>query len=196
MSVPGVLCINDLKGLLASFGLFFFLCVEVVASEMPSPEFIKGMSYELDGRATMHAITANMAKRFDEGEMNTYWSSYHRLEEFSRPRYENIARVLGIELPGRTWVSIKARVISWSPGFMMPWVIENLRNRTVEYVERLRWLSGIGPAEEREFYAYMVRQELMQIQLMDLALKKEYAAAEDLVARFIAQESVAREHSF
>lgn len=89
MSVPGVLCINDLKGLLAGFGLFLFLCVEVVASEMPSPEFIKGMSYEFDGRATMHAITANMAKRFDEGEMNTYWSSYHRLEEFSRPRYEN-----------------------------------------------------------------------------------------------------------
>lgn len=181
---------------LAGFWLLLSLCTDVAASEMPSPEFIKGMYYELDGRATMHAITANMANRFEEGAMRNYWKSYHQLEEFSRPKYERMAKAFGIELPGRTWISVKSKVISWLPGLMISGAISELRSKTVVYVERLRWLSEIGPAEERDFYAYMVRQELLQVQLMDIALRKEYLAAEDLVAQFIAQESVVRENSF
>ncbi|MNR01193.1 hypothetical protein D3C85_1169910 [compost metagenome] len=79
---------------------------------------------------------------------------------------------------------------------MISGAISDLRDRTVAYVERLRWLSEVGPAEGRDFYTYMVRQELLQVQLMDIALRKEYLAAEDLVAQFIAQESVVRENSF
>lgn len=147
------------------------------------------MAYELNGRAAMHAITANMAKRFSEGVMHVYWNSYHQLEEFSRPRYERVAGVFGIELPGKAWVSIKARMVSWLPGFMIPLVLSGLRNRTVAYVGRLRWLSEIGPAEESDFYAYMVRQEVLQVKLMDIALGKECLAAKDLVEQFIAHES-------
>ena len=172
-------------------GVWFLLllCVDVSAAKMPSSEFVAGMSYELDGRATMHAVTAKMAKRFEDGPMHVYWSAYNRLEEFSRPRYEAIAKRLGIKLPGKTWVAVKARIITWLPDFMISGVVADLRKRTIVYVDKLRRLAEIGPAEEKDFYAYMVRQELLQVQLMDLALKEEYVAAENLVAKFIARES-------
>lgn len=158
--------------------------------------FVKWMAYELNGRATMHALTSDMARRFNEGPMHVYWSSYHQLEEFSRTRYEAAARIFGIELPGKSWVSIKSRVISWLPGFMIPSAILWLRDRTVAYVERLRWLSEIGPAEAGNFYSYMVRQEILQVQLMGFALEEEYSAAKSLVERFIAQESAMRQFQF
>jgi hypothetical protein len=176
--------------------LLLFLWFDTSASEMPNSEFIDGMAYELDGRATMHAITANMAERYADGPMHTYWSSYHRLEAFSKPKYENIARVFGVALPGKTWISVKSKVISCLPGFMIPGALADLRKRTIAYVDKLRWLSEIGPAEERDFYAYMVRQELMQVQLMELALREEYVAAESLVAEFISRESAAGGNSF
>ncbi|WP_147310758.1 hypothetical protein [Pseudomonas citronellolis] len=162
---------------------------------MLNPEFVKWMAYELNGRAMMHAITANMARRFNEGAVHVYWSSYHQLEAFSKPRYEHVARVFGIELPNESWISVKSRVVSWLPGFMIPGAISGLRNRTVAYIEHLRWLSGIGPAEEKDFYAYMVRQEALQVRLMDVALGTELLVAKGLVEQFIAQETVVRQLS-
>ncbi len=73
---------------LISMWLLFCLSFEVRASEVLSPDFIDGMSYELNGRASMHAVTANMAARFGEGEKHVYWRSYHQLENFSKPRYK------------------------------------------------------------------------------------------------------------
>ncbi|MBC9251166.1 hypothetical protein A9179_12850 [Pseudomonas alcaligenes] len=179
-----------------SVWLLLFFRFDVVASEMPGSEFFDGMFYELDGRATMHAITANMAERFEAGPLHTYWSSYHRLEEFSRPKYERVAGILGVQLPNRSWILIKAKAISCLPQFMMSKVMSGLRQRTIVYVERLRRLSEIGPAEGHDFYAYMVRQELLQVQIMDLALREEYSAAEELVAQFITQESAMSDRPF
>lgn len=147
------------------------------------------MAYELNGRAMMHAITANMSQRFNEGLMHAYWSSYHKLEEFSRPQYERVAKVFEIELLDKFFILIKSRVICWLPDCVIPLILTGLRKRTVAYVERLRWLAEIGPAEEREFFEYMVRQELLQVKLMDLALGNEYQLASHLVERFINQES-------
>lgn len=170
-------------------GVIFFLCTDVVFSQVLNAEFTKGMAYELDGRATMHALTANQAKRSADPALRAYWRAYHRLEEFSRPRYEEKARELGIALPNQRWIAAKARVFSWLPGFMFSRAMADLRSRTIIYVDTLRRLAELGPAEGQAFYAYMVRQELLQVRLMDLALAGDYLAAEPLVAGFIAQES-------
>jgi len=170
-------------------GVIFFLCTDVVFSQVLNAEFTRGMSYELDGRATMHALTANMARRTADPALRAYWRAYHRLEEFSRPRYEEKARELGIALPNPRWVAAKARMFSWLPGFLFSRIMGDLRSRTIVYVDTLRRLAELGPAEGQAFYAYMVRQELLQVRLMDLALAGDYLAAEPLVAGFIAQES-------
>lgn len=178
---------------LVSMWLLFFLSFEVRASEVLSPEFIDGMSYELNGRAAMYAITANMAARFGRGPKHVYWSAYHRLESFSRPRYRAFAERFGIQLPGKTWISIKSKALSGLPVIMLPSIFSDLRKRTIVYVDKLRALSEIGPAEESDFLDYMVRQELLQVKLMDLLLRNEYLAAEELVADFIARESLVGE---
>lgn len=174
---------------LVGMWFLFLSSFEVRASEVLSPEFIDGMSYELNGRATMHAVTANMAARFKRGPKHVYWSSYHRLESFSQPRYKAFAKKFGIQLPGETWISIKSKALSGFPEFMVPGIFSDLRKRTVAYVDQLKALSEIGPVEERTFLDYMVRQEELQVKLMGVLLREDYLAGEELVAEFVARES-------
>lgn len=184
----GIWGVGVSRRVIAAFFLFF--CVgEAVSAQVKSSEFMEGLSYELDGRATMLSIAVRMAKRFEGEDKYIYWRSYQRLEEFSRPRYEGVAKRLGVGLPNETWVSVKAVFFSGLPNFLISIVISSLHERTVIYVEKLRRLGQIGPAEEKEFYGYMVRQELLQVQLIECALREDYLGAETIVAEFIAKES-------
>jgi len=177
---------------LAAIFFFLYLCGNAIASEMKSRDFVKGISYELEGRATMRAITASLSDRFEEGELHVYWSSYNRLEEFSKGRYEKVARRLGIELPGNTWILTKAKIVSFLPEFAILLVLKDLRERTIVYIDKLQKIAEIGPVEEGEFYGYMIRQEKLQVELMDLALSGKYMVADDVVNQFIDRESQLR----
>ncbi len=54
--------------------------------------------------------------------------------------------------------------------------------------EDLKRLRDAGPALERAFLGYLVRQEELQVRMMHAALIKEYAAIPAMVSDFLAAE--------
>jgi hypothetical protein len=166
---------------------------EVAIPSTPTldPAFVAGMKYELDGRATMRAVSQRLAARMTGEPMAQFWAAYHRLEEFSQPRYRQVIDDLGLPTPNPNWVRFKAALIALIPRFLMTPVLKILHKRTGAYVGKLRHLGTIGPAQHQSFYAYMVAQESLQIELQAAALAEDYPGAARLVDAFISRESAA-----
>ncbi len=150
-----------------------------------SPAFIEGFKSEIANRNFSKLTTKAMAERFKNQKNFLFWESYHKLEQLNSKHYSRIASYWGISTDISYWTKIKALVMSVIPSVFIDSTLKSALTRTEDYVVLLKELNAVGPSSERGFLDYMVKQEVLQVDIMKLALAGEFDAAADAVDDFI-----------
>ncbi|UXY50610.1 hypothetical protein [Pseudomonas tohonis] len=151
-----------------------------VKSSMPSKVFIKGFRHELANRAFALLAVERMAERLGDDRRGVFWRTYLDLEHFNGPRYQAAAIRWGLHRPPGLLTRLKAWALSSVPLALHGALLTLVYRETVKYLAWLRELQHQGPANARAFLEYMVAQEELQVEMMRLALRGQYA---QLVAR-------------
>lgn len=155
---------------------------------MPSNVFIKGFRYELSNRAFALLAVERLALRTEGTEQSALWSAYRVLERFNAAVYAKAAANWGLDDTPGWWPSFKARAFCSVPRVFESWMMRFVYAETVAYVEELKVLHRIGPSEARTFLDYMVAQEELQVEMMEMAMAKRFAEIEPLVTGFINEQ--------
>ncbi|MER8041213.1 hypothetical protein ACWEP8_27050 [Streptomyces hydrogenans] len=142
---------------------------------MLSKEFTKGFDYELQNRQFALISMSGVARRLDGDPRSSFWGGYSRLERFNVPRYEQAALRWGMDAKPTAWTRARGTLIGATPTFMLHSLLEFAYPRTVKYLEDLRRVRGTGPDDGLAFLDYMVDQEVVQIEMMQLALKGRFS---------------------
>ncbi|WP_431823758.1 hypothetical protein [Burkholderia sp. F1] len=146
-----------------------------VTTGMPTDAFIKGFRYELANRAFALRAIARVARRLDGDARLPFWEAYLKLEQFNAPRYRAAARTWGLDAAPGWWTRGKAWAVGSVPKLLLTSLLKFVYSQTVPYLEELRNLRRIGPAEAHAFLDYVVDQEAVQVEMMRLALDGRHA---------------------
>lgn len=179
------------KNYVTALGLMLITCLTGSSlsaktnANAPTDEFIKGFKHELSNRAFALRTAERLSKRLEGDEQHTFWQAYLKLEQFNLLRYQAAAFNWDLDSNTGWWPEIKAWIVSWAPSALMEPALKATHASTVRYVETLRSLQQIGPADSQDFLNYMVAQEILQVEMMELALRGEYAEIMKHVDDFI-----------
>lgn len=147
---------------------------------MPSKKFISGFRHELANRAFALIAVRRMAERLQGDERRVFWKTYWDLERFNAPRYAAAARQWAPAFKPGLWPVLKAWLVSSVPNPLLGLLLKVVHRETVKYLKWLKALRDMGPADARLFLDYMIEQEELQIEMMQLALSDRYT---DIVRR-------------
>jgi hypothetical protein len=140
---------------------------------MLSKEFIHGIDYELQNRAFALKAITRIAQRVQGTPEHIFWSSYERLEKFNTPRYATYAKKLGLDPSPSFFTKAKALTVSSTPSVLLDELLKLVYSKTKVYMEDLKNVRALGPEDDNQFLDYMIAQEQVQIELMELAINKQ-----------------------
>ncbi|MFF2777404.1 hypothetical protein ACFVU3_21135 [Streptomyces sp. NPDC058052] len=142
---------------------------------MYSAEFSKGFDYELQNRQFALISMSGVARRLGRDPQVAFWGGYSELERFNVPRYEQAARKWGMNTEPTAWTKARGSLVGATPKFMLRSLLKFAYPRTVKYLDDLRRVRGAGPGDGRKFLDYMIDQEVVQIEMMRLALNQRFS---------------------
>lgn len=164
------------------------LVTPVAANEKKSninQEFIDGFQYEIANRSFSLMTSKQMIEKFDGEPMQIFWKSYQRLEQFNVEQYARVVNQFGLNMQPELWAEGKAYLLGLLPKIFIDFALQSALNKTKIYVDKLSYLRGIGPESDIDFLDYMVAQESLQVEMMQLALDGRYQDSQILVDLFI-----------
>lgn len=151
---------------------------------MLSKAFVKGFQYELANREFALRVVMRMADRAVGAEEQSFWSAYSELERFNALHYRAAAQVWGFDMEPGYLTRLKAWAVGWMLFFSRGPTMRRVYFETVKYVEVLRHLRNIGPADASLFLNYVVEQEELQIKIMRMAFTERFAEVSEIVDAF------------
>ncbi|MEL4297395.1 MULTISPECIES: hypothetical protein [Acinetobacter] len=152
---------------------------------MSSEQFIQGIQYELQNRAFALKAITRISIRMQGTAEYVFWDAYRKLEQFNTPRYAAYAHKLGLDATPSFLTEAKAWTMSSIPALFLNQLLQLVHTRTIVYMENLKKVRTLGSVEDRAFLNYMIAQEQLQIEFMELAIKKQYQEIKPRLDQFI-----------
>ncbi|WP_432062398.1 hypothetical protein [Streptomyces sp. S1] len=159
---------------------------------MFSTQFTEGFDYELQNRRFALISMSGIARRLHGDPRISFWGGYSDLERFNVPRYEEAARRWGRSAKPTAWTRVRGALIGATPRFMLRPLLAFAYPKTVKYLEDLRRVRGTGPEDGKAFLDYMVDQEVVQIEMMRLALDDRFSEIAPKLEDFFSKYEDAR----
>ncbi len=151
---------------------------------MLSKKFIEGIEYELQNRAFALRAIERIANKTVGTPEHIFWSSYEQLEKFNVPRYAAFAKKRGLTTAPSFFTKAKAWSVSSTPSCLLDALLKFVYTKTKVYLEDLKKVSALGVIEDKSFLDYMIAQEVIQIEMMELALNKQFSAIAPKLKQF------------
>ncbi|AZC23950.1 MULTISPECIES: hypothetical protein [Pseudomonas] len=142
---------------------------------MASEAFIHDFARELANRAFALITVRRLCERLEGDKSQVFWKTYWDLELFNADRYGAAARHWGLDATPAAMTRLKAWLISSTPKVLLGALVRVFHKGTIDYVDWLRKLRQAGPVEARAFLDYMVEQEVLQVEMMQLAIAGRYS---------------------
>lgn len=152
---------------------------------MRSQQFLNGINYELQNRAFALSAITSIANRVQGTQEYIFWSAYEKLERFNTTHYFAYAEKFGLDATPSFLTKAKVSLISSTPSFLLDELLKLVYSKTKVYLEHLKQVHAQGTEADGEFLDYMLAQEQVQIELMELAIKKQYRDIPSKIDQFI-----------
>lgn len=152
---------------------------------MASCKFMKGMKYEIANRAFALNAIERISNRVKGRPEYIFWNSYVELEKFNAPKYLKFAKKLGLDPTPSLYTRTRAWSTNLIPIFLFGPTLKLVYVLTKVYLKDLKKIRDLGSLEDMKFLNYMVAQEELQIELMELAIAKKYSEIKSKTSDFI-----------
>lgn len=153
----------------------------------PHEEFLTLLDYEAQNRAFAFQSVARMARKTAEKETGPFWQAYADLEALNQHLYKPYLEKYNIDAEPRWATQLKG----WAGGIigkLFPeTVLAFMQQATVAYVPKLQRLAQLAPEslEDKKFFAFVVAQEEVQAEAMQLLGQGHALQAADHITSFV-----------
>lgn len=154
---------------------------------MPSEQFTHGFRHELANRSFALRCTEVIVGHLHGDPRHAFWESYAELERFNAPRYAQAADRWGLNTQPSIWTRLRGATAGAAPKPRLTPLLKFAYPTTVAYLEELHRLRSIGTRDGKAFLDYMVNQEALQVEVLQLALTTRYQEAATRVDEFLAK---------
>ena len=156
----------------------------------PNAAYLKILEDEVQNRAFALfscRLINNRAKDPDEIEFYAAWLAF---EEFQKQQYAPVARKYGFvqepswsaKMQGRI-ADVAARMLSEMT------VLKTMVKQTNDYIGKLEEMERLAPQSDRDFAAYVVKQERIQPPVMQFRIDGESHKGAAMMRNFIAEHA-------
>ena len=152
---------------------------------MLSKDFLNGIEFELQNRAFALKAITRISNRMQGTPEHVFWNAYERLENFNTAIYSAYAEKLAVDATPSFFAKLKASTLSSTPSFLLDELLKLVYSKTKVYMEDLKRVRALGPVEDSKFLDYMIAQEQVQIEMMELAIKKQFNEIKPKIDQFL-----------
>ncbi len=157
---------------------------------MPTEEFLELFDMEIQNRSFAMRSAEEMAERASDPEDVAWYETWLAFEQFNQTQYAPFAEKYGLSQEARTVAKIQASLAILA-GKVLPddVTMKFMLDETIKYLEKLKELAELAPEEDRTFFDYVVEQEEMQINALQLRVDGKGQESTALISQFIAEHS-------
>ncbi|MEO0325554.1 MAG: DUF4334 domain-containing protein [Myxococcota bacterium] len=187
-----VLGVMDLKGQEAPF---FFVLVrdddsayEMNFFEERDAAFRALFEMEVQNRAFALRSMGSLADKASGEEDKRFYEAWRAFETLMQEKYAPYAQKYGFPQEPGTVAKLQAGFGALAVGILPNSIAYGqMLEETTAYAEKLRELARVAPDEDRAFFAFVVKQEEMQIEAIRLKLDDKTVEAAEFIDRFVAE---------
>ncbi|MEL6183492.1 MAG: DUF4334 domain-containing protein, partial [Myxococcota bacterium] len=186
--------VMDLKGQPDPF--FFVLerdddtAYEVTPLKAAEAKFQELFDMEIQNRAFALKSSQLMASESSSDSDRRFYGSWAAFEERLQQLYAPHAKKYGLSQEARGMANLQVGISRLAIGILPDSVVfESVLDQTEKYLEKLKELERVAPAEDAAFFSFVVEQEEVQIDALKLRVEGRHSDAADLLDAFTRRHS-------
>ena len=154
--------------------------------------FLELLDYEVQNRALAYEMMADFAESESPGGKKQFWRAYSQLEVLNQKVYSPIAAKYQLPME-QTLVTNITRWLGEVTYHLFPetWM-EMIHGDTVIYVGDLKEMKRLSDPIDSSFFQYVVDQEIVQAQAMELVIKGRAGQGAKLIEEFLSENTFAK----
>ena len=153
-------------------------------------EFIALLDYEIQNRAFALMTMEALASADYDNLTKSFFEAYLALEKLNQSRFAPYAIKYQLSIKPRWWTKTRTQLGLWFNAFMPETYLSKIHQATINYVAKLEKLQQLSPAEDSDFFAYVVAQEKVQAQATGMVLAGDAQRGAKLLQDFVNANSV------
>ena len=126
--------------------------------------FIQLFDMEVQNRAFAIKAWGNGKKNASAESDTVFFDAWLEFEQLLQKKYAPFAEKYGLSQEPRTMANIQAGLGEIANNLLPDSIMrKGVRDQTIEYLEKLKELQHIAPDEDADFFAFVVKQEEVQV---------------------------------
>lgn len=151
--------------------------------------FYKLFNYEVQNRAMALIGIKKLSVRLKGTPEGVFWEEYYKLELLNQERFLPITRKYNITLQPELSSKLMAKVWGVFSSIAPKSALKSISDATNDYVSDLEEMALIAPQEDKEFFKYVVEQEIAQAEGMVHLVNGDPQSAAERIRRFLAEQT-------
>ena len=153
-------------------------------------QFLELFDMEVQNRAFALKVNKELGAAALGDANKRFYSAWVAFEEFLQKAYAPFAHKYGLDQSPRAGANLQVGLARFGAGLLPDSVMtEVVLQDTVKYLEKLKELYRFSPAEDRDFFAFVVKHEEAQIEALRLRGEGKKEAAAQLLTTFVAENA-------
>lgn len=153
-------------------------------------DFLELFDMEVQNRAFALRICEGMVKRVSDPDDVNWYTAWLGFEQFNQEQYAPFAEKYGLSQEPRVEAKIQAGFGSLGATVLPDNVmLKYMLRETITYLEKLKELARVAPEEDQAFFNYVVEQEELQVDALQLRVDGKSRESAELIRQFVAAHS-------
>ena len=156
----------------------------------PNAQYLKLLEHEVQNRAFALLGCEIMNARVSEPDDVAFYDAWLAFEEHLKERYAPVAKRYGFSQEPSWSAKLQARFAGVVAKIMSEnTVLKTMITQTVDYIGKLEEMERLAPESDREFAAYVVKQERIQPDVMRHRVDGRSGEGVRILRDFVAEHS-------
>lgn len=152
--------------------------------------FLKALRHEIQNRAFALTALRPLLSKYSAPEDVAFFKAWIAFEEYNQRRYAPYAEKYRISQTAGWSARLRAGMANRAAALLSERVVLNfMLKETKNHVSKLAAMAELGPQEDKSFLSYVVKQERLQVELLELRIKGETRKATTLLTCFVSEHA-------
>ena len=152
--------------------------------------FLELFDMEVQNRAFALKVNKDLGETAVSDSDKAFYTAWVAFETFLQRAYAPVARKYGLSQSPRTGANLQVGLARFGVGILPDRMMTKIvLEDTIKYLEKLKELQRAAPEQDAEFFAFVVKHEVAQIDALRLRVDGNKEAAAELLTAFVAEHA-------
>ncbi len=155
-------------------------------------ELLEIFDYELQNRAFARGTFEVILADDGENPKRRFFEAFYELEMITQKKYAPYAKKYDLDTEARWWTRVRTRLGLIAIDLAGDRFMKMMHNATIKYVSKLEKLPVLSPEEDRDFFEFVVAQEIVQANAVGYLVEGDLAKAIATINDFVLKQDQAQ----